>query len=193
MSEQSKWDKHYRDVPVSEATACQALQDFAHLLPAQGKALDLAAGRGGNALLLARHGLATSAWDISPVVLQQLATTARQQGLAIETSSRDLVLEAPQPDSFDVIVVSRFLHRPLCPQIAAALRPGGLLFYQTFVRDRVNPEFGPSNPDYLLARNELASLFAELTLVAYREEALIGSPEQGLRNEAYLVAQRPCF
>ncbi len=38
------------------------------------------------------------------------------------------------PESFDVIVVSHLLDRTLAPALVAALRPGGLLYYQTSVR-----------------------------------------------------------
>jgi 2-polyprenyl-3-methyl-5-hydroxy-6-metoxy-1,4-benzoquinol methylase len=37
-------------------------------------------------------------------------------------------------NGFDVIVISRFLDRTLCNAIMAALKPEGLLFYQTFIR-----------------------------------------------------------
>jgi hypothetical protein len=44
---------------------------------------------------------------------------------------------------------------------------------------------------FLLERGELLRLFPTLQPVAYREEGLLGQLTQGLRNEAYLVAQRP--
>lgn len=101
-----------------------------------------------------------------------------------------MVAAPPTPDSFDVIVVSRFLERALCPAIAAALRPGGLLFYQTFVRDDVGAH-GPANPAYRLERNELLRLFPQLTLRLYREEGRVGDVTRGVRDEAWLIAQRP--
>lgn len=190
-SDKTKWDARYRSATQDNPEACEVLRHFAHLLPKTGDALDLASGRGGNALLLARHGLTTSAWDISSVAMEQLAAEAGSHNLNLETSQRDIIASPPDSYSFDVIVVSRFLHRPLCPQLALALRSGGLLFYQTFIRDKVISQTGPNNPDYLLDRNELLDLFQGLKVVAYREEGLIGDTSLGLRNEAWLVAQRP--
>lgn len=188
--DRDKWDEHYRDLAVDTPAPCLALQEYSHLLPRQGKALDLASGRGGNALSLAQHGLQTSAWDISPIALEQLRSHAAAHDLVIHTQARDVVLRPPESASFDVIVVSRFLHRPLCPRIANALLPGGLLFYQTFLREKTDTALGPSNPDYLLHSNELLSLFPGLTLAAYREEGLIGNTNLGFRNEAMLVAMK---
>lgn len=183
-----KWDNRYRDAGAGETA--QVLRENSHLLPASGDALDLACGLGGNALLLAQTGLHTHAWDISEVAIERLNAQAAATGLALITERRDVLAAPPKIGSFDVIVVSRFLERRLCKTLMAALRPNGLLFYQTFTRDKASPG-GPSNPDFLLAENELLSLFAGLRLRVYREEGRIGDVRHGLRNEALLVAQKP--
>lgn len=183
-----KWNARYR-VAEGEASACYALREFAHLLPEAGKALDLACGRGGNALLLAEHGLQVQAWDLSSVAIETLQTAATARGLTIQASVRDIEQEPMQANSFDVIVVSYFLERDLAPVLINALKPDGLLFYETFIREK--PEgVGPSNPDYLLGENELLSLFADLHVLAYREEGLVGALDKGQRNVAMLVAQK---
>jgi SAM-dependent methyltransferase len=191
MKQREIWDARYRERGATPPAAAQVLRDFSHLLPQTGTALDLAAGLGGNALLLAGRGLATSAWDLSPVAVQRLAATAVENALSIDCEVRDVLAEPPPARHFDIIVVSRFLERSLCPRLADALRPGGLLFYQTFTRERCDRSTGPANPMFLLERGELLRLFPTLQPVAYREEGLLGQLTQGLRNEAYLVAQRP--
>ena len=123
-------------------------------------------------------------------MLEQLSELARDEGLELHTLACDVAAQPPEPESFDIIVVSRFLYRPLCDHIAAALRPGGILFYQTFTRTRVEGASGPSNPDYLLQENELLRLFPNLQTLAYREEMLHGDTTRGMRNEAYLIALR---
>lgn len=188
--EAAKWDARYRGTDPAAAAPAQVLTDFVHLLPQAGTALELACGLGANALFLARRGLHTTAWDLSPVAIARLTETARQAHLPLEAQVRDVLAAPPLPEQFDVIVVTRFLERSLCPAIAAALRPGGLLFYQTFVREAVTAG-APHNPAFRLARNELLHLFPSLTLVAYREEARLGDLARGLRDEAALVAQRP--
>lgn len=183
-----KWDGRYAGAPGNGAPPLEVLAANAHLLPVDGDALDLACGLGGSALFLARHGLRTRAWDISPVAIATLREAAG--GLPLTAEVRDLARDPPPPASFDVICVGHFLDRGLCPAIAAALRPGGLLFYQTWTLERVD-ESGPGNADFRLARNELLRLFPGLVVRFYRDEGDVGDPGRGLRNRAQLVAQRP--
>lgn len=182
------WDERYRDTDLRQDPA-RVLTENLHLLPAEGKALDLACGLGANAVLLAERGLKTWAWDISPVAIRRLEDQSWEANLDLEAVVRDVTVAPPEADSFDVIVVSRFLDRALAPKLVEALRPGGLLFYQTFTREKID-EGGPGNPDFLLEDGELLKLFAALQPRVYREEGLLGDTSQGFRNEALLVAQK---
>ncbi len=186
--EQAKWDTRYRDAAGAPVPA-RVLVEFQHLLPESGTALDLACGLGGNALLLATRGLDTSAWDLSPVAIGRLLEAAGARGLSVRAQVRDVVVRPPEAERFDVIVVSRFLERPLAPRLAAALRPGGRLYYQTFTREPVT-DAGPRSAAYRLGRGELLAMFPGLRVLAYREEGRVGNLRQGLRDEAMLVAQR---
>lgn len=183
-----RWNARFRD-NVKTPTAARVLVDNQHLLPASGRALDLACGLGGNALLLAEHSLETHAWDISDVAVARLQERALQQGLSLHAEARDVTLYPPTPESFEVIVVSRFLERDLAPALIQALTPNGLLFYQTFTRNAVDA-YGPPIPAYRLANQELLSLFRELQLLVYREEGRVGDITRGWRNEAMFVGQK---
>lgn len=184
-----KWDGIYREMPEVSVEPAHVLSENAHLLPASGRALDLACGRGGNALFLAQRGFKTDAWDISQVAITRLKTRAKELGLDIEALVCDVEnVEFPR-ESFDAVVVSRFLARSLAEPIAATLKRGGLLFYQTYTRERVSSS-GPSNPAFLLAEGELLALFRQLRVVVYREEGRLGDLSQGLRNEAFFVGQK---
>ncbi len=185
---QTKWDTIYA-VHKDAAAASDALETNRHLLPTSGKSLDLACGLGGNALLLAAQGLSVDAWDISEVGLSQLRQEAERQQLQINTRRCDIRPSSLPSDYYDVIVISRFLDRSLCNAIMAALRCEGLLFYQTFTRNKLDQQ-GPSNPDYLLERNELLSLFSPLCVAYYQEYARIGDLRYGNRNEACYIGQK---
>jgi len=190
--EQEKWNRRHAKMK-GKPGAAPVLRENCHLLPTSGDALDLACGPGGNALLLAQAGLATHAWDFSSVAIDALRSHSLAERLHIQAVVRDVDAQPPLPASFDVIVVSYFLQRSLAPALCAALRPGGLLFYQTFVKNREQNNIfqqGPTNPDFLLAENELLTLFAPLRLRAYREEGVPGNNTQGLRNEALFVGQK---
>ncbi len=181
-----KWDKHYKT--ASHSSASRVLLENQHLLPNNGLALEIACGLGNNALLLAEQGLETHAWDISSVGIDQLQNKAQEKDLAIIGGVRDAVANPPAVASFDVIVVTHFLDRNLIPHLLAALKPQGLLFYQTFTKTKID-DTGPKNPDFLLNDNELLSLCAPLHLLVYREEGQCGNTTQGFRNLAMLVGQ----
>lgn len=189
ITTQEKWDALYCEAEVQPDATAQVLRENAHLLPKLGKALDFACGLGANALFLAAQGLETHAWDISQVAIAKLADVARTRGLAVHAEARDLAAQPPAPASFDVIVSCHFLERPLNPHLMAALRPGGLLFYQTFTLERVD-DSGPKNAEYRLAVNELLTLFPGMRVLVYREEGLVGDIQRGFRNKAMLVAQQ---
>ncbi|WP_439503174.1 class I SAM-dependent methyltransferase [Methylophaga sp.] len=186
---QQKWDQRYRTEIAVYPEPALVLTQNQHLLPEQGIALDLACGLGANALLMASLGLQTHAWDISSEALAKLNAEIQQRQLQVITEQRDVSVVAPDNSSFDVIVVSQFLDRKLCPKLINALKPGGLLFYQTFCRDKVDGS-GPQNPEFLLADNELLNLFTSLKLRVYREESTLGDTSMGWRNMAMLVGQK---
>ena len=189
-SDARKWDARYADADPAAAVPARVLSENLHLLPPGGDALEPACGLGANALLLAARGFRTRAWDISATALQRLAATAAAAGLGIETRTVDLTRHDFAGEQFDVIVVSRFLERAIIPALIDALRPGGLVYYQTFVKDSPEPG-GPSNPAYRLACNELLQLFDSLQLLVYREEGRAGDVSAGFRGEAMLVARKP--
>jgi tellurite methyltransferase len=157
------------------------------LLPPSGAALDLAAGRGRNALWLAEQGLRVTAVDRDAGALDALSREAAARGLAVSVEARDLEAhDATLPDgAFDVIVVCRFLHRPLFPAIRRALRPGGLLVYETFTVERARIR-KPTNPDFLLRRNELLHRFLDWRVHCY-VEAVPGGHE----TVAAIAARKP--
>ncbi|RKZ91815.1 MAG: SAM-dependent methyltransferase [Gammaproteobacteria bacterium] len=194
----SKWNNRYEAVHVPNKVI-DVLELNQHLLPAQGKSLDLACGLGGNALRMAELGFDSHAWDISDSAIEKLQEFAQERQLLLSAKQCDISLKEQQDEmleeGFDVIIVSRFLLRDIMPSLITALRPGGLIFYQTFVQDKVlhdknTPEEGPKNNHFRLESNELIKLFPGLTLRYYREEGIQGDTKKGFRNEAMLVAQK---
>ena len=185
---QDKWDVVYRNTSAP-AMPAEVLSQHQYLLPKHGNALDLACGLGGNAMLLAESGLTVDAWDISSVGLRILQQQAAENGLSITTRQCNISAETLTKQTYDVIVICRFLDRTLCNAIMAALKPGGLLFYQTFTRNKLDQQ-GPSNPEYLLAKNELLRLFSPLSVVFYQEYAKLGDVRFGNRNEACFIGQK---
>jgi SAM-dependent methyltransferase len=126
--------------------------------------LDLAAGTGRHTQLLLEMGFAVTAVDRDIEPLRSLA------GGRCEVRAVDFETGEPWPlgGGYDAIVVTNYLHRPLLPEMVAALAPSGVLIYETFAIG--NERFGrPSNPDFLLRPGELLEVFARLTIVAFEQ------------------------
>ena len=86
--------------------------------------------------------------------------------------------------SFDAIVVTNYLHRPLFTPILAAMRPHGVLIYETFAEGHER-HGRPRNPSFLLRRDELLELIPRNWVVVAFEQGL----EDGLQPA---VRQRIC-
>jgi tellurite methyltransferase len=185
-----KWNKHYNSCSNEHPVATKVLFQNQHLLPECGTALDLACGRGANAICLAENGLIVSAWDISATALEQLSHHAKEKKITVNPEIRDVSKQPPEANTLDVIVVSHFLERALMNDIKNAIKTGGLIFYQTFIKDKVDKS-GPKNPDYLLDSNELLTIFNNWNIIHYREEGKTGNIDKGFRNQAMIIAQKP--
>jgi len=188
MDIKEKWNERY-SAAQDELHAAQVLRENLHLLPERGRALDLACGLGANAILLAKQGLQVDAWDIADVAVASLQETVRKQQLSIQAEVRDVETYPPDPGTFDVIVVSYFLARGIIPALIQALKPGGLIYYQTFTQQRVSDR-GPQQMEFRLAEQELLQLFSGLQVVFYREEGRIGDLHKGCRDEAMYIGRK---
>jgi 2-polyprenyl-3-methyl-5-hydroxy-6-metoxy-1,4-benzoquinol methylase len=188
MSSKAKWNERYH-AATDGLKASQVLKENLHLLPDHGRALDLACGLGANAILLAQQGLEVDAWDIADVPVAALQDVALKQQLSIQAKERDVEAHPPQPATFDVIVVSYFLDRDIIPALIQALKPDGLIYYQTFIQQRVSDR-GPQREKFRLADQELLHLFSGLQVLFYREEGRVGDVRKGFRDEAMFIGRK---
>lgn len=155
-----------------------------------GPVVDLACGRGRNALAIARAGIPVVGIDRNAEFLASLRGTARADQLPVALARADLehALGPPlAPRSCGAIAVFRFLYRPLCAALIEALRPGGLLLYETFTFHQRDLSHGPRNPAFLLEEGELPRLFPGFEILTHWE-GTIHSPRRCA--VAQLVARR---
>lgn len=156
---------------------------WAHLLPAGGTVLDLACGGGRHVRWLADQGFRVTAVDRDAAAVDPLRPVAEVIVADIENGPWPL-----DERTFDGVLVTNYLWRPLWPAIGAAVAPGGWLLYETFAigHERLGR---PSRPDFLLQPGELLRVSAQLGLgvVAYESGQLAAPP----RIVQRVVAQRP--
>jgi SAM-dependent methyltransferase len=99
------------------------------------------------------------------------------------------LMHAAQPQTFDVVVVTNYLWRPLIPTLLQSLAPGGLLLYETFAIG--NESVGkPSRPDFLLQSGELLHLCQGLKIVAF-EDGFLPHPERFVQRIAAFKPSAP--
>jgi SAM-dependent methyltransferase len=182
------WNDRWRERADEPLTVDPWLLAMAPLLPASGRALDLACGRGRHALFLAERGLAVTALDYSAEALAQLHSEATRRALAIETRQVDLEIAPQLPMAcFDVVLLFFYLQRSLLPHLRKAVRPGGLAVLRTFSSAGSFPG-GPENPDYVLRPGEPLEIFAGWEILRH-EEGVEPSSKGG--SLASIVARRP--
>ncbi|MFT5930356.1 MAG: tellurite methyltransferase [Oceanospirillaceae bacterium] len=187
------WNQRYL-VPSVLPQVSYGLQHYTHLLPIGGTGLDLACGLGQNAIFLTKQGLIMHGWDYSTTGLEQMEHHCSMQKVEVNQQCIDLT-NAPWPNQqFDLICVTAFLDRTLCPQILSHLKPGGILVYQTFnqVTDIAGETLNkPRRPQFLLAKGELLELFNELEPLVYHDAQEFAQLEHPLAGKALLIARKP--
>lgn len=148
------------------ATPSPWVMQYAPLIRGHGRVLDLACGSGRHAIWLAAQGYTVDALDRDAAVMHAMVGLANIQ---IHVADLEAATAHQFTQQYDGIVVSRYLYRPLLPQLAQILKPGGVLIYETFMLG--NAIYGkPSNPDFLLQPDELLTSYAQtLNIVAFTQ------------------------
>ncbi len=139
------------------------VQRWAHLAPPQSQVLDLACGAGRHMKYLQGLGHHCIGVDRSAEALAEAASFGQTLAADLEGG--------PWPFSgqtFDLVVVTNYLWRPLMPRILVSLAPQGLLIYETFAlgHEKIGK---PSRPDFLLKPGELLRCFEPLRVIAYED------------------------
>ncbi|MBI2913459.1 MAG: class I SAM-dependent methyltransferase [Chloroflexi bacterium] len=183
------WNERYqREEAVPERGPAAFLVEHVDLLPPAGRALDVAMGTGRNALYLASLGYDVTGIDISPAAVALCRAEAQRRRLRIEAVCADLTSYPLASEAYDIVLNFYYLDRQLCPRLAKALRPGGVLVFETFTTGQRRFGWGPTQDEYLLRAGELRALFPQLEALVYREGIQQG--ERGPKAVAGLVGRR---
>ena len=144
-------------------------------LPPGTSVLDVACGSGRHVRWLAARGLQVTGVDRDVQAVEPLRNLANIVVADIENSPWPL-----KGLTFDVVIVTNYLWRPLLPTLAACVRAGGRLIYETFAlgQERLGR---PSRPEFLLEPGELLRAFPDLQVVAY-EDGLKQAPERRIQR-----------
>lgn len=187
--EAKRWDERYKRERTQwlEREPRRLLTSYSHLLPVEGRALDAAGGVGASGLYLAYLGMRVFALDISEFALRLAKQRARVENLHFEAAVYDLSSPWLPPEFFRVILNFHFLERATIPVFSQALTPGGLIFFETFIR------VGESQDKlgYYLEPGELLSKFTDYEIIHHSENTKRFSETHGERGIAQLIARKP--
>lgn len=183
-----KWNQRWQEKASSPlAPDPWLLRAMPFLSP--GSVLDIACGRGRNALYLAEKGFTVTGIDISDQGLKMLRHEAANRNLAINLLQWDLESRALLPQGpFDVISEFFYFQRSLLPAIKSSLSPGGTAVLRTFSRAG-GFSGGPVNPDIVLNPGEFLEIFSGWEILLH-EEGLEQSQKMG-GGLAGIVARKP--
>jgi SAM-dependent methyltransferase len=177
--DRERWDARHAAARPEAPAPPDALRGLLDAVPARGRALDVACGRGAVAVWLAQRGLVVDAVDVSPVGLAAGARLAAACGVRdqLQWIAHDLDrgLPAVCTGPYDVVVCQRFRDPDRYGALAAVLAPGGL------VAVTVLSEVGGTAGPFRAPPGELRASFARLELLVDRE----------VDGEATVVARRP--
>jgi SAM-dependent methyltransferase len=154
---------------------------WTHLVPHGGSVLDVACGFGRHMRWFSQRGHPVTGVDRAPDAVEAVAGLGEAVCADIENRTWPFFGR-----TFEAVVVTNYLWRPLWPAILLSVAPGGVLIYETFAAG--NETVGkPARPDFLLQPGELLGVCHELRVVAY-EDGFLDEPPRFVQR---IAAVRP--
>ncbi|MDR7542903.1 MAG: class I SAM-dependent methyltransferase [Armatimonadota bacterium] len=185
-ADREKWEARYRaGERTHDGPPSGLLRRWLPVLP-KGRALDVAAGLGRNAIFLARAGYRVDAVDISPTGLAEAARRARRLGARVRWIEADLDVWKPPSSAYDLVVNTFFLKRRLIPALQRAVRPGGAFVFETHLQ---GDEHGGPGAAHRLRPGELQRRFKGWDILELEEGRFSEGGRSWLLGR--LVARRP--
>ncbi|MHB1534705.1 MAG: FAD-dependent oxidoreductase [Acidimicrobiales bacterium] len=171
---EADWDHRYWGKRIWSGNANGTLVDEISGLP-PGRALDVGAGEGGDALWLAEQGWSVTASDISQRALDRVKAAAERRGQRIECHQVDAnALDAFEPAAFD-LVSAQYASIPRTPDrrgvrnLLNAVAPGGTLLVVSHDLEPMRAPIDtlahsrPFDPDAYARVDDFAAALADLS------------------------------
>ncbi len=171
------WNERYQaSEMVWSAGPNQFVEQICTPLP-PGRAIDLAAGEGRNAIWLAERGWEALAVDFSDAAIDKARRLAEARGVTIVGEVADLTTYVPAPGRFDLVVIA-YLQlpddqlAPILQRAADGVSPGGV--FVLVAHDRTNLEHGyggPPSADVLTTPEQVVAAIGDRLVIERAEVA----------------------
>lgn len=166
------WDHRYGGPPLWSGNPNGALVDEVAGLP-PGRALDVGAGEGGDAIWLAARGWQVTAVDVAPRALDRVAAEAGRRGLVVACLRADANDLDPFPSGAYDLVTAMYASIPRTPDdravhnLLAAVAPGGTLLVVSHDLEPMRAPVDPNrdsrayDPDAYVRADDVARVLAD--------------------------------
>lgn len=178
MTDAATWSERYAataqvwDTTPNQfvVTACRTLRP--------GRALDLGAGEGRNALWLAGRGWQVTAVDFAAVAVGRIQSRSALQNRTVDAIVGDALDYRPAPASFDLVLLS-YLQLPeaqlerVLANVVPGLAVGGRVLVVAHDASNIDEGWGgPRNPEVLTTAGFVGDRLARLGLTVLRAEVV---------------------
>lgn len=192
-----EWDQRYagRELVWTAEPNRFVVAELQDLAP--GRALDLGAGEGRNAVWLAGRGWQVTAVDFSAVGLDKGRRLAEDRRVAVDWVCADVRGYQPEAGSFQLVLIAYLQFREaeldeVLRRAAVALAPGGtLLVVGHDVANLAEGTGGPQDPAVLHTPESVARSLADLTVLRAERvrRPVAGSPRDAVDTLVRAIRQ----
>lgn len=169
--ESQEWDDRYagRELVWTAEPNRFVVAELQDLAP--GRALDVGAGEGRNAVWLASRGWQVTAVDFSAVGLDEGRRLAEDRGVAVDWVLADVRDYQPEPGCFQLVLIAYLQLREaeldgVLRRAVTALAPGGVLLVVGHdVANQTEGTGGPQDPAVLQTAGSITQSLGDLTVV----------------------------
>lgn len=192
MMDAHDWDARYADTELVWSAAPNTFVESELRNAPAGRAVDLAAGEGRNALWLASLGWQVTAVDFSQVALDKGRTleSSVATGPTIEWVCADVLTWGGLDETTWDLVLVAYLQLPeeqrtqVVRRAFRALRPGGELFWVAHdSTNLVEGTGGPQSPEVLMTADDVLTDLGGKDFEVIRAERVARTVEEGHRGE----------
>lgn len=162
------WNRRYADTDLMWGSGPNRFvaEEMGEVAP--GRALDLAAGEGRNAIWLAERGWKVDAVDFSDVALDRAEQLAAERGADVSWHVADALTYEPEAGAYQLVLLC-YLQLPndqlrqVLAQAARGVAPGGILLVIAHDSRNLTEGYGgPKSPTVLYGPDDLRAALAEL-------------------------------
>jgi len=184
IEDKERWNRRFQEKPFRDFVE-PIIEKYIYLAPL-GRALDIACGQGRNTHFLAEKGFEIDAVDLSDYALSCVRDDEKIHKIEVDLDEYNL-----EKNKYDLVVNMNYLNRRFYHQIKEALKPNGLLIFETFIIAHGDFD-NPQNPEYLLRENELLHAFIGLDIIYYEERDDINLRGEKTRVASLVARKRAC-